>query len=156
MKRMIALLLALLMALSLCACGGGGASKAVIVDNEGNTVEMTLEELKKAFKENDAKARKLYLEAPITLVGTIEEIKGGTYINGSSICKESIVLKEGCTVYFIEGSHDDIVMNAKVGDKIQVKSEISSGFMGFSIEVESVKKFGSGPWTDCSEITLVK
>lgn len=47
----------MVMAFLLCACGGGG-SPATIVDNDGNTVQMTAEELIAIYDENEANYEK--------------------------------------------------------------------------------------------------
>ena len=44
MKKVLALVMVMVMVFALCACGGSG-SPATIVDNDGNTVQMTAEEL---------------------------------------------------------------------------------------------------------------
>lgn len=57
MKKVLALIMVMVMAFLLCACGGGG-SPATIVDNDGNTVQMTAEELIAIYDENEANYEK--------------------------------------------------------------------------------------------------
>lgn len=58
MKKVLALVMVIVMAFAVCACGGSG-SPATIVDNDGNTVQMTAEELVSIYEENEANYKKL-------------------------------------------------------------------------------------------------
>ena len=112
MKKYISLLLALVLCLSLCACGGGNntennnssaekedTTKATVITNEGETVTMTADELIEIYDSNEAKFNKLYSGAKITFVGTISNIKVDT-----SVIVESGSVKAGQNkIVFEEG-----------------------------------------------------
>ena len=59
MKKVLALVTVMVMVFTLCACGGSG-SPATIVDNDGNTVQMTAEDLVSIYEENEANYTKNY------------------------------------------------------------------------------------------------
>ena len=61
MKKVLALVMVIVMAFAVCACGGSG-SPATIVDNDGNTVQMTAEELVSIYEENEANYKKIIKE----------------------------------------------------------------------------------------------
>lgn len=61
MKKLLALVTVMVMVFALCACGGSG-SPATIVDNDGNTVQMTAEELVSIYEENEANYKKIIKE----------------------------------------------------------------------------------------------
>ena len=112
MKKILALMLAAALALSLVACGGGSGEdgttsaptedetlKATIVTNEGETVEMTAEELMEICDSNEARFNKLYQYAEIEFTGTVDYIKVGTSVlveDGKITSdQQKIVFKEG-------------------------------------------------------------
>ena len=61
MKKVLALVTVMVMVFTLCACGGSG-SPATIVDNDGNTVQMTAEDLVSIYEENEANYKKIIKE----------------------------------------------------------------------------------------------
>lgn len=140
MKKITLLLLALVMCFSLCACGGESAgtnadadtektdniSLATIVDNEGNTVEISAKELLDLEKENEAKFEKYYLGADITFIGTVKSITTNYITSGSSTKLDAIVFEEGWKVELAQGQYEDILVELSAGDKVQVESQIWS------------------------------
>lgn len=121
MKKGFCFILALVMCLSLCACGGGDSTsdtvetnkaevitnegdtvetnKATVITNEGDTVEMSAEELIAVYDSNEAKFDKLYSRAQITFTGTVSNIK----INTMTITQEGLVGSGWNKVVFEEG-----------------------------------------------------
>lgn len=54
---------------------GIGDTKATIIDNQGNTVELTAKELIDIYDENEATFDTLYHNAEVSLVGTVDKIE---------------------------------------------------------------------------------
>lgn len=154
MKRLLALMFAAVMALSLMACGSGSGAgsnndtntpstrddnatitptedktlKATITTNEGETVEMTAEELIAAYDSNEAKFNKLYQYAKIEFTGTIDYIKVDTSViveSGSvSTSQQKIVFKEGwCLVLGKDNTKYDLA-DFDTGDMVKVTTSI--------------------------------
>ena len=74
MKKLITLLLAAALMLSLAACGGGGTpSKTDLLEN---AVEVDLKEYSIAFTENSAAVKKEYGGATCTISGYVDNIRG--------------------------------------------------------------------------------
>ena len=130
--------------LALCACGGTKESPAVIIDNNGNTVEMTHGELIQAYKDNQLKFEKLYGAADITFVGTVKNVKSEIHAAAtgvlSNICWDEIYFEEGWKVLVHHGSYDDILMELSPGDKLQVESQIYRAFI--NVEVTGCSEYG--------------
>lgn len=107
MKKVVALLLALVMVLALCACGKSNAAspdalsekesgaieetdkhitnkECVIVYGEGETEEVDSKDLFKVNENNEAKFKSVYNFAYLTLTGKITQIKDDVY--GKYIC----------------------------------------------------------------------
>ncbi|MBQ3009567.1 MAG: hypothetical protein IJD81_00085 [Oscillospiraceae bacterium] len=147
MKKLVSLLLTLSMLFALCACGGSTVKElpATIIDNEGNTVEMTHDELLQVNKDNQLKFEKLYGGADITFIGTVKNIKTEIYAAAtgvlSSICWDEIYFEEGWKVLVHHGSYDDILMQLSAGDKLQVESQIYYAFI--SVEITGCDEYGS-------------
>lgn len=147
MKKAVSLLLALSVLILMCACGGASAkeSPATIIDNQGNTVEMTHDELFQVYKENELKFEKLYGAAKITFVGTVEsintEIRAAATGPLRNICWDEIEFEEGWTVLVHHGSYDDILMELGAGSKLQVESQIQYAFI--NVQIAGCSDYGS-------------
>jgi len=116
MKRIIALLLAIVMCFALAACGSDKSDetlKATIVTNDGETVSMSAAELMEVYDSNEARFYKLYGDAKITFVGTVSSIKTNTSViveDGSvKAGQNKIVFDEGwCLVIGEENASYDL------------------------------------------------
>ena len=142
MKKIVCGLLAILLTFSLCACNKttdtkNGASNtkteekketpATIVDNEGNTVQMTASELV-AVAGNSAKFDKLYRGASIKFTGKVKEVKTSLSYNGGGFY-DFIFFEEGWYVALPEDDYDNgkyagILADIDVGDMVTVESDI--------------------------------
>ena len=142
MKKVISLALAVLLVFGLCACSktdnSGNSttnssnnskkeSPATIVDNEGNTVEMTAAELVEVAG-NGAKFDKYYRGASITFTGKVKRVETSLAYNSSSFY-DMIFFEEGWIVYLPEDTYDngkyaDILAEIDVGDMVTVSSDI--------------------------------
>lgn len=136
----------------------GSNSAATIVDNNGNTVELTAEELQDIYNENEAQFEKLYSSASITLVGTVEKIEVNvteTLFGGGMFNDDIITLKEGWIVKLVHDSHKDLLLKLNKGDKIEVKSEISDvEFKG--VEIADQTSYDAYNWTEKSTVTIIE
>lgn len=130
MKKAIALILALVLCLSLCACGGNhtpaeapGAAPteppkpadpkdtpATVYTNEGETAEISANELITVYDGNEARFYKLYGGATIEFVGTVKFIRSKTDVyTGDNITTQQnmIMFEEGwCLVLGSETKYD--------------------------------------------------
>lgn len=127
-KKFLAITMVLALCLSLCACGGSSDTKATIIDNEGNTVQMTAKELIALDDENSAKFDNLYQNAEITLVGTVESVDSGFRENGVSFLWDRITLEGGWQIQMYHGSHDEVLLELSAGDTVEITSKIKSTF----------------------------
>lgn len=121
MKKVLALVMVMVMAISLSACGSD--SPATIVDNDGNTVQMTAEELKAEYDENTARFKELYYGGDIELTGTVESVSTNT-----------VKLKEGWEIELSPRKHGDLLTSLNKGDKVYVKSNIYSAFVNAELK----------------------
>lgn len=144
MKKAISLLLALVMCLSLCACGGGNDSPetneppvetsapatntATVITSENETVEVSAQDLFNEYDANEARFAKIYGGATIEFVGTVKYIKIETpvYI-GESVSAEQnkIVFEEGwCLILGKDTLYD--LADYYPGQKLKVSTGIVS------------------------------
>ena len=120
-KKIFAIIMVMTLCVSFCACGGG--TTATITDNEGNTVQMTAEDLEKISDENEAKFEDLYKGAEIELTDTVE-----------SVSSDTVSLKGGWKVQLSKSKHADILAELSKGDSVYVKSNISIVFDGVELK----------------------
>ena len=135
MKKALSLILALVLCLGLCACGAGtetptepAVTKATIVTNEGNTVEMSAEDLFKEFDGNEARFNKLYRDAKITFTGTVKSIRVDTLVlngkGGATGHENKIVFEEGwCLIICSKNTAFDLA-DYYPGQKLKVTTGI--------------------------------
>jgi len=129
MKKVISLILVLIMILSLSACGGT-SSGATIIDNEGNTIQMTADELMEA-NGNEVYFDKMYAGAEIVVEGTVEKVDFGFYSNGSPILFDRVELEEGWEVYLPHDAYD--LAELAVGTKVRIASNVYRTFVNVEL-----------------------
>ena len=157
-KNTVIILIAIVIiiaAIILIKCLGTGDAKATIIDNQGNTVELTAKELMDIHNENEATFDTLYSNAEISLVGTVEKIEYNISTSGGSglfIKRDYITLKEGWELAVIHGSHDDVLLNLKNGDKLEIQTEISDVWI--EVELGDYSSHDARNWEDHSSIKL--
>lgn len=146
MKKYIALVLALMMCQSLCACGSNSesteapaANRATIDTNEGETVELSAEELFSEFDGNEARFFKLYGGARIQFVGTVKSIDVNTYVYAGSNTVQTeqnkIVFEEGwCLIIGKENISIDLA-DYYPGQKV----EVTTGIVGAPFDTDFIK-----------------
>jgi hypothetical protein len=153
-KRILLILFIMIICMAFGGCGGasssdsvdsqiveeteGTDSKATIVTNEGDEVEMTAQELMDAYDGNEASFAKIYEGAKITFTGTISTVKLDTdgCIESGSICAHlnKIVFEEGWCVVIQNDSPYDLA-NYNPGDKYIVTTAI----FGSPYDTEALK-----------------
>lgn len=145
MKKLIAILLAMMMVFPFAGCGNEETAEqsgstaetpkteesfpeivnpATVIDNEGNTIEITSDELIKINKENEAKFEKYYDGAKITFVGTVKSVEYGLLLHTSHIICDTIEFEEGWKVYLSHEQYYDLLVELSAGDKVEVQSNI--------------------------------
>ena len=126
MKKALSLMLAIVLCLSLCACGNDPKdTKAVVTNLKGATESLSANELIALSFENQAKFDSLYDYADVTIVGTVESVRK-TFDLGPKINKEEgyyITLEEGWVIGVLADDHEEVI-NFSKGDKITVTSKI--------------------------------
>ncbi|MCI5524471.1 MAG: OB-fold putative lipoprotein [Dorea sp.] len=153
MKKVLVLIMVMVMAFLLCACGGGG-SPATIVDNDGNTVQMTAEELIAIYDENEANYEKKYQGAEATVEGTVEKVDASLITFGSSNKQVyKIYLQEGWEIIVLQEFHDEVV-NLSKGDKIKITSTLQLCSMN-RVGMQDIGESGyPSRWHDDTTITI--
>lgn len=137
MKKLIALLMLVVITLNLCACGGSSTSTGTIIDQSGNTVQMTAKELCSIFSENSAKFYKQYQRSQITATGTVEKVD--SYLKSFGSIRGmvyEISMKEGWKLIVLEAGHEEVV-NFSKGTKIQFTSIIDTCFASY-VEMHNI------------------
>ena len=131
MKKALSLILALVLCLSLCACGSNDApeTKATITTNEGKTVELSAQDLFNEFDGNEARFEKIYQGATIEFIGTVKYIKTDTLVyDGDSVPahQNKIVFEEGwCIIIGHQNTSFDLA-DYYPGQKLEVRTGIIS------------------------------
>lgn len=153
MKKTLSLILALVVVLSLCACGGRSSSAGTVNDQSGNTVQMTAKEICSVFSENSAKFYKQYQCSQITATGTVEKIDSYLKTFGSIRGMVYVIsMQEGWKLIVLEADHEEVV-NFSKGDKIKFTSKIDTCAHGY-VEMHDIGLKGS-TLTDYSTIEVI-
>ena len=122
MKRLLKVLLATMMAVTLVACGGGSDNKAEVVNGETGEVELlSPQDLMDICDENQARFDKYYLHSPITFVDKVESVDLRVSRNGGNSCDE-IIFESGWILQLKQGKYD--LSSIVKGDTYQVESEV--------------------------------
>ncbi len=124
-RKILAIIMIVALCLTFCACGGGG-STATIIDNDGNTVQMTAQELIDISKENESKFKKQFELADITVEGKVEKVEESKI--DFSIRYVDVIhlyLEGGWQIDLLKDKHEEVIDLSK-GDSVKVSSKISS------------------------------
>lgn len=150
MKKTISLLLALVMCLSLCACGSGPETKTVkatVVTNSGETKQMTLAEIKGVVESNSLLFEKEYVGADITVTSTITKIGGAFLLTSWFECEAYLELdasdNAGC---WFKPVTEDYALTLSVGDEITVSGKIGmASATGFDVYIlyDKISPYGN-------------
>lgn len=102
--------------------------KATIIDNEGNEIEMSAEDLMNIFDTNEARFFKLYGGAKITFYGTVEQIGINTSVMAQSgkitTGQQKIVFKEGWGLTIGTENRKFDLASYNAGDVLKVTTSI--------------------------------
>lgn len=102
--------------------------KATIIDNEGNEIEMSAEDLMNIFDTNEARFFKLYGGAKITFYGTVEQIGVNTDVMAQSgkitTGQQKIIFKEGWGLTIGTENRKFDLSSYNVGDILKVTTSI--------------------------------
>lgn len=142
MKKLLSIILISVLCLSLFACNRNSIEtnvKATIIDNKGNTVELSFDEFLKINKENEAKFETLYKGASITVEDAVEKIDTGL------LSTYSIHLESGWKVEVLQSTYD--LSDVNKGDKIRVTSKINSIFLS----IVTISDYEGLPFTQDQE-----
>ena len=116
-----------------CGCGiirNNDANKnATVVDNEGVESQMTAASLRATYRENEARYIKLYKDADITLIGTVQSVdtsKKLLHISGRLFSEDVYLIStdEDWHITVIADDHPEVI-DLRKGDKIKVKTKIT-------------------------------
>ena len=145
MKKALSLILALVMCLSLCACGGGDPSiptnnEATVITNEGETVEVSAQDLFDEYDANEARFIKIYHGSTIEFTGTVKQVEVNATVvsnlNSVGPGPSKIVFEEGwCLVLGKDNTKFDLA-DYYPGQKL----EVSTGIISPAYDTEFLKK----------------
>ena len=126
MKRFLTAILALLMIVSLCACGGNGNSKESVITNSGVTKEMTFAEIKDVIENNNVQFEDEYMGADITVTSTVTKVGGLYELTAWFDCEAYVELEAGSSMgsWFYPITRD-YASTLSVGDEITVSGKIA-------------------------------
>ncbi len=161
MKKIFAFILSLVLITSLCACGtntqtNSGSTtktgiKATVVNNDGNTEQLTAKQLCDFSDANKISFEKKYWCARVTVTGKIKKIESSTTINGTHY-NWTLLIDGGDGNWFIGDQRfntstvtEDFLASLNIGDTVEISGEIvgvSSSFKEVDISngTISVKK----------------
>lgn len=141
MKRVIALWVAIMMCLSLCACGGGG-SKFTITCKDGTTETMSANELTEVSS-NDVRYKQKYAGAHVSGEVKIESIEASITTSKGHI--EAVNIGFGHMDLILVDVPSEYVANLDVGDTIPVSGTIRKTPIGWiEIKADSFYEQGGG------------
>ena len=129
----------LLLVLTSC---GLRETKATIVDNQGEKIELSAKELKEVYETNEAKFERVYKGANISFEGTVKSVEADCTEYGSGIALDRIVFEEGWKVSLAHGTNTEFLEDLEKGTKVRVKSNINSCF-GIDIDIRGMNEDGS-------------
>lgn len=167
MKKIIALFLALLMVLSLCACGGtNGGTKAAknpvlnITFEDGTTEKMTLSELKEVKENNIVAFEKKYRDAKVKFTSFVEDINYDYHlvVYDDSHHFDSITFIDtfdGIELRLHHGDHDDTILELNKESMVEVESKIV-GWGDFCLVLSDIKDESGHLCEDLSKMTIVQ
>lgn len=130
MKKAITLLLALVMTLSICACGSSSNVLISVALNDGTTKEFNgTGDLVATYQENEIVNEEQYIHAEATVEGNIVEIEATkTYIYGLYKDVVKVELEDDICLYF-DAAYDkpmEMVKSVSVGDYVKAKGTLIS------------------------------
>lgn len=156
MKKALSLLLALVLCLSLCACGNS-SSPAIITNNNGETEELTAKHLIELFESNEAKFDQQYESCPITIESTIKKIEGDSfYLNGVNYASFILHLDGGWDVEILQSVYDEKYSNLEVGDTVKITSKIyHCSTLNEVVQISNIHTDGMGGKVDGTDIEVI-
>ena len=134
MKKTMALLLAIMMCLSLCACGSSG-KKLLLTDSDGKTTSLSVKEIEK-IRDTDGRTWSAYEEGTISGSGKITDI---TPVAGTGHFYADLTVVRGGKTYEYKYTEveidDDIILLTRretfddfyVGDTVSFNGKLVSG-----------------------------
>ena len=130
MKKAISIMLVLVMALSLCACGkivtSNAPSKSHVVVN-GET--FSISDFEKLVKDNNYKFENTYLGKTATVTGKVTKIDGAMRHGNLNVYLDAVIVVED-TWYFEVNSDNSILNTLNVNDVVTVTGTISADLYG--------------------------
>ena len=126
MKKVFSLLLALVVCLSLWACGNDPKdTKAIVTNCDGVTEAVSANELIALAFENTAKFQAYYDYADVTISGTVESVSLAFDLGPKNLKEDGyfITLEEGWVIGVLASGHEEVIDFSK-GDRITVTSKI--------------------------------
>ena len=131
-KKLLSILLIATLLIGLTGCGSSKneVKEAYIMNNEGNEVQLSSEELMNIYDSNQAKFYKLYGGAMITFESVVESIAINTEVivdsNHITTGQNKIVFKDGwCLIIGSENENFDLA-DYNAGDVLQVTTSIAT------------------------------
>lgn len=121
MKKILALILAAALSLSLVACGGGGGTTCTVTNNDGEEETISAHDLKDVVKSNTIKWDNLYRDAYVVVTGKIEKIHGNIKVNGYQ-CEAAVEIEDG---WFVELKTQEELASFDVGDTVEITGNIT-------------------------------
>ncbi len=133
MKKVISILLVLVMALSLCACGetitSGASSNSVKSRVVVNGETFSISDFKNLVKDNNYKFEKTYVGQTATVTGKVTKIDGAMRHGNLNVYLDAVIVVEN-TWYFEVNSDNSILNTLNVDDVVTITGTISTDLYG--------------------------
>ena len=151
MKKWISMLLALVLCMSLCACGGENATeetadlgKAAITTKDGEIAMMSAQELIDVYNGNEASFAALYGGAQIHFTGTVQSVKLDTSVvveSGSvKASQNKVIFEEGWSLVLSVDNKNIDLASLVPGQAY----EVTTGIVGAPFDTDFLKEVAGG------------
>lgn len=144
MKKFCLMVVVMVGMFILVSCGGSN-NTLTLTDKDGNTVDMTVNEVYDSYGENEAAFENLYMGHTVKYTGTVDNIDGESYRDGATMPTVEITFKEGMKLEVYAPDHQELINSLKKGDKLNVESDLQSvdkdwGISTFRLNISGASK----------------
>ena len=156
MKKLASMLLVLCLMVGLCGCVGSDAkeTKMTVVDNNGESVQISASEILEIHQSNGVQFNSKYYLAHAYVTGKVQSINYSfTSVYSREVEVYTITLEEGWQVEVLKADHAE-VENLNVGDTITIQSVIQTA-AGVYVTMRDIGVTGTGSNAKYKDHTII-